>query len=410
MVFRDDDRAQSVQVGAVLLFAVLVILLAGYQSTVVPNDNRAAEFDHSLEAEEDMLDVRNAIIEAYQDGEASPVSVRLGMTYPRHTFGIDPAPVGGTLRTGESGTIAVSEPGEGALDVCPSSDQTKPLTYAADYNYYQPTPTLIYDNTVLYADYEPGREVLISEQSLIRGDTVNLVALQGNYSTNGIGSTDYNPRAGQLRETTGVENPTVTVPTQLSQERWRELLADQVDDPAADVTVSDGVLTVSLDGEYDVRCSAIGSNEAPPGGDRSAEGEGDEINPVGAEEVLLLDSTVEGNTNADVRFENEGEEPVSIVGARLNFYLQSNTGKSTPTSATLYDDPAGANTELTTVQVKGPRENFDSTVELTPGSPETIRFDFDFDDGGNPQMENDFFVVKIYFDDGTSNLYFVTPE
>ncbi|MFB6094189.1 MAG: hypothetical protein ABEJ77_04535, partial [Halanaeroarchaeum sp.] len=194
----DDDRGQSVQVGAILLFAILVILLATYQSQIVPQENESAEFEHSMEVREDMLEVRNAVVGAAQGAATAPVTVDLGMLYPRHTFGVNPAPVSATLRTTESRPITVVLQGEGQNLPAECPDSTRFLVYNAGYNYLEPEPTIIYENTVLYADYGENQEVLISGESLLRmgsdGLVLDLVALQSPYSANGIGAAAFEPQ------------------------------------------------------------------------------------------------------------------------------------------------------------------------------------------------------------------------
>lgn len=407
MGLRDDDRGQSVQVGAVLLFAVLVILLVTYQTTVIPNDNRTAEFEHSLETEEDMLDVRNAIIEAFQRGEAAPVSVTLGTTYPRHTFGVNPPPVAGSLSTEEAGTISVEEGDGSTVDACPVSNETKSLNYSADYNYYSPAPTLIYENTVLYADYGEDRDVVISDQSLVTGETITLIPMQGNYSGNGIGTVDYNPRAGQLKVTPAVEDPTISVPTQLSEQRWRTLLADQVVDPTTDVTVDESanILTVSLDGQYDVRCSAVGSNADPPGGARPSSGPGNEINPAGAGNVeytvAIVDSSNQASSTVDVYFNNTGDSTRNVTEAKFNFYLG---GNNKPDELTIAHD--GTDRTPTPLQVAGRSETVEPKIQIDPGPPEErLRMTFN----GQVRSDEDFFTITLYFENGETNVYFVAP-
>lgn len=72
MTFRDDDRAVTVQVGTVLLFASLVVAMSLYQATVVPNQNHSVEFRHNQEVKGELLDLRNAVVRTGRRGPASP--------------------------------------------------------------------------------------------------------------------------------------------------------------------------------------------------------------------------------------------------------------------------------------------------------------------------------------------------
>ena len=413
MGFWDDERGQAIQVGAVLIFGVLVILLATYQTTIVPQENKNAEFDHSLDVQQDMLDVRNAIIGAFQDGEAQPVSVKLGTTYPMHTFGVNPAPASGSLRTIDAGTITVTNETD-TVSVCPVSSETKFLNYSADYNQYTPAPTLVYENTVLYADYDDGRKVIVSDQDLVRNDTINLVALQGNYSENGIGATDFQARAG-LADSQIVSNPTITVPTRLSKSRWEKLV-----DGEANVTVSGGTAKFDFDREMTVYCSAVGADSTPPGGSRPADGgfdggdggdsgdggDGTEINPSEKGTVVLESANVSTSDTdmANVVFNNTGNSPINATDARLSFHHAAGTGKS--------DEPADTVTmsfdseDRADLKVGGSSESVDPPITFDQGkSP--VGFTFN---GEKIDLRGDYFVLKLYFDDGTSNLYFIAPE
>ena len=77
-MYRDDDRGQSIQIGAVLLFGALIVALAGYQAFVVPQQNERVEFAHSQTVQDDMQDLRNALVSA--TGEASTRSVSVSTT------------------------------------------------------------------------------------------------------------------------------------------------------------------------------------------------------------------------------------------------------------------------------------------------------------------------------------------
>jgi hypothetical protein len=106
-----DDRGQSIQIGAVLLFGALVVALAGYQAFVVPQQNEAVEFSHSQTVQNDIQELRNALVSATGEASTRSVSVTLGTRYPDRAFAVNPGPASGSLRT--AGT---SDPGV-ALEV-----------------------------------------------------------------------------------------------------------------------------------------------------------------------------------------------------------------------------------------------------------------------------------------------------
>lgn len=402
MGFRDDDRGQSIQVGAILMFAVLVILLATYQTTVVPNDNRSAEFDHSLGAEEDLLDVRNAILRSYQTGETAPETVKLGMTYPRHSLGVNPAPVGGTLRTAQGGTVSVTDT-DGTVDACPVSSETKTMNYSAGYNYLQPSPTLVYENTVLYADYGDGNRVMISDQSLVQGDKINLIALRGNYSENGIGVTDIQPQAGQYRSTP-TENATIEVPTRLSESQWKRLLDGEVQDPdnvTVQETAEGRILRVELTGSYDVRCGLVGANSVPEGGPRGEEG-GTDINPAGPGDVRVENIRNNGPKSVRADFNNTANNPANITKARLAFYY----GNKKEVNSITFTDLGPPEETYGPYDPAGPIEPVDPVISIPANDRKTLEFTANLKEGKN--MKGDYFIMQFEFENGKQGTYFIS--
>ena len=83
-----DDRGQSIQIGAVLLFGALIIALSGYQAFVVPQQNEQVEFSHSQTVQDELQDLRNAFVSATGDVSRRSVSVTLGTRYPDRIFAV----------------------------------------------------------------------------------------------------------------------------------------------------------------------------------------------------------------------------------------------------------------------------------------------------------------------------------
>ncbi|WP_327052918.1 hypothetical protein [Halomicrococcus gelatinilyticus] len=294
MTFRDDDRAVTVQVGVVLLFAILVVAMSLYQSTVVPNQNQAAEFDHERRVQGQLIDLRNAVLGTGATGAGQPVSVTLGTQYPQRTFFINPPPATGELRTASAGSFTVENVtalSAETSDYLNSSRRTlsfatRHLVYEPNYREYDDAPATVYENTVGYRRYE-STDVPVTDQSLVQGRQVTLVALDGSIAQSQAGTVSVDPRAvspsataartvSVRRNATG-RPVTVRVPTDLSEQRWEKLLADQrVSEGGyvANVGVDGGVLTLTLDGErggsavtYDLRMANVdvGSSAADAG-------------------------------------------------------------------------------------------------------------------------------------------------
>ncbi|WP_415383122.1 hypothetical protein [Halosimplex sp. TS25] len=240
-----DDRGQSIQIGAVLVFAAVVILLSIYQAAVVPQQNERAEFDHSQQIQGELLDLRNAVVSTVGDSAQQSVSVTLGTTYPPRLLAVNPPPASGQLRTvgtadgdvsfGLANATALDDETDDFWDGTRRDYDTGGIVYRPNYNEYGQPPSTIYENSVLYDDFSvAGSTVTRSGQALVDGTTVSLVALNGSISesSSGTRSVDVRPvsassRTVAVRNAGPDSNVTVRVPTRLSESRWEELLADE---------------------------------------------------------------------------------------------------------------------------------------------------------------------------------------
>lgn len=254
-MWRDGERGQSIQVGAVLLFGALVIALAAYQAFVVPQQNERVEFTHSQTVQDHMTDLRNAIVSV--PGGASPesVSVQLGTQYPPRLVAVNPGPPTGQLRTSGTSDSSVEfvvtnaqvdgETGD-FWDGTSRSYGTGGLVYRPNYNLYGGAPTTAYENTVLYNDFG-SNTVALAGQSLVDGNRVTLVALDGTYGATQAGtvSPDVQPVSSSTRTVSVTDDGSaieVELPTKLSEQRWKELLDDEVD-PSGHIV--DGSISVT---------------------------------------------------------------------------------------------------------------------------------------------------------------------
>jgi len=245
MHLRDDDRSQSIQIGAVLLFGILVIILSIYQAFVVPNQNEEVEFQHNQEVQNDLVELRNAFISTV--GGSSPsesVSVALGTRYPSRAIFLNPGPPSGSLRTAGTQTPAINVTIQNADadgdtgDFWNGTERSYPtgsLAYQPVYNLYN-APDTIYESSVLYNEFG-GRNLTLTGQSVIDGRQINLSPLNGSLSMSQSRTTAVDVRAisSSDREAAvrnvGAGSPvTVSIPTQLSESRWEELLEEEMTD------------------------------------------------------------------------------------------------------------------------------------------------------------------------------------
>jgi hypothetical protein len=257
MRFWGDDRAVTVQIGAVILLGFLVVSLSLYQATVVPNENRQVEFQHNQRVQADMLEVRNAILGTAATGSAAPATVELGTRYPTRTVAVNPSPPSGTLSTSELGNISVKnatadDASTSGADYPETADfwngtthnyTTSALEYRPSYANYDGAPTTVYENGIVYNRFQAGN-VTRSGQPVVAGTRISLVALDGELSRGGSSSLLVDPRAVSVSTRTisitnasATENVSVVVPSELEAQDWTDLLNETGDyDPAADPT------------------------------------------------------------------------------------------------------------------------------------------------------------------------------
>jgi len=278
MRLRDDRRAAALQVGAILLLGFLVIGFALYQATVVPDQNERVEFDHNQQVQDSLQDVRNGILRTASAERTSPTTVPLGTRYPTRIAAVNPPPASGTLRTESGGTVtlvnATAINGETAdfWNGTNRSYATQRLSYRPDYSLYQSAPRTTYADTVLYNEFDTDRNRSVTDQRLLEGNLIYVVALNGSYSRSGTQAATVSPSPVSASDRTVAvngENIAIKVSTDLSEDEWRRLLADQyernggrIDGNAAGVTVDRdrNVLTVDLvpNQTYRLRMAKVG--------------------------------------------------------------------------------------------------------------------------------------------------------
>ncbi|UPW00782.1 hypothetical protein M0R88_01445 [Halorussus gelatinilyticus] len=244
MRLRTDERGVTVQIGTVLLFAVLVILLSVYQASVVPQQNEQVEFTHNQQVQSQLQDLRDELLRTATTGSGGSASVALGTRYPVRAFFVNPAPPSGTLRTTPPANLTI----ENATASGETGDywtgsarnfSTRGLTYDPLYHVYQNPPTTVYDNGVLYNRFDSANRTLAG-QRLVDGNTVSLVALNGSLSksssdtaTVGLRSVSAATRTVAVRNETD-ENVTLVVPTRLPADEWEQLLAAEMNQTRGD--------------------------------------------------------------------------------------------------------------------------------------------------------------------------------
>ncbi|MDF9745101.1 hypothetical protein [Natrinema salsiterrestre] len=279
----DSDRAVSPVIGAILMFALALALLAILQTAAIPALNEGLEFQHSERVQTDVRDVGGAVDRVATTGATESVSIEGGLRYPPRMFFINPPPVAGTVRTTDPATVeignatATGETGD-YWTGGPRTFETRSLEYVPRYNEYGGAPVTVAEPWVVYDRFDE-TDVTRSDQDLVDDRRIDLIALEGDRSVSRAGDVTIGvePTSAPARTVTvrdDGEPVTLTIPTRLSEDTWRELLADELDptgDTEDDRYVQEidcegappdpcGQLTLTLEqgATYELRLGAVG--------------------------------------------------------------------------------------------------------------------------------------------------------
>ena len=339
MELRRDERAVTVQIGAVLLLAIVFTALALYQVNVVPVENEAVELEHNQQVHGEMQDLRNAIKNVGTSGGSESVSIALGTQYPTRTFSMNPTDPAGTIRTSETDIISIENASLAEIDDRYTGDpdgllgtkyETRTLSYEPSYNEYRNAPTTRIEHGFAFNEFTDA-SVALTEQPLIDGNQITIVLVEGNLSTSSSGATIVDTRVLSgptapidLRD--DGSNIEIAVPT-TSPNAWNESIGTEFgpasgEEHAKATDYTDGRLTVELEGDttYQLRMARVGIGDGR--GDVSDEFD---ISRVAANDI---DSSGAYKIQWDTERIN-GEERVSCTDESCTF-TAANAGDQIP--------------------------------------------------------------------------------
>ena len=383
--FNADERGVSEVVGAILVFALLVMLLSIIQSQAVPSQNQEIEVQHSVDVQGDMVKYHQIASEVATDGIEQSVAIQTGTGYPARLLFYNPPRVQGTLETSEPGTAVIDniqspQPevndyitdtagGQLALD-------SRTMQYRGNYNEYQNPPVTKYEYGILYNEYEDA-SLVANPGTIIDGTDINLLFLAGEYAqtsstTQSVGVQPVSAPARTVPiEHDGTGTLSITLQSNLPENRWEEEYespTNNVDDifkPNPDTVV------IELDDSktYNLRMSRIALEK-------------DVQKPDGYYVVPAGDGTTSvtqgETTNARFEVRDEYNNPVSDVEVDV----ESPTG-TTVTQTTNSDGmitvpitPASSGTQTATAYIQD-QSNVDG-CDSTPNSAKDERCKGDF--------------------------------
>lgn len=246
MDFRRDDRGQAIQVGAVLLFAMLIIAMSIYQAQVVPRENAKIEFDSYLDASSDMTKLRNDMLGVAATNNQRGTTVTTGTTYPARVFFVNPATATGRIRTGDPENLTFSNvrstsDNENVDQYFQSEDSsleytTRDVRFVPFYNEIDVAPVVV-ANGFTYRNYST--PIPLTTQTMIQGNRLTFVTVAGDFEAGGLTTPITTDPISAHTRTVTVTNRTsdplvITVPTPISASTWEsDIIAGQMDPAGA---------------------------------------------------------------------------------------------------------------------------------------------------------------------------------
>lgn len=239
-----DDRGQAIQVGAVLLFAMLIIAMSVYQAQVVPRENAEIEFESYLDASTDMTQLRNDLLGVAATDTQRGTTVTTGTTYPARVFFVNPGTATGRIRTGEPANLSFSNVKSTSekrnVDRYLQSESatleysTRDVVFEPSYNEISDRiAPIVVANGFTYRNYSS--PVAMTSQTIIQGNRLTFVTVDGDFEAGGVTTPLTTEPVSAHTRTVTVTNRTtdplvLTVPTPINASTWEdEIIAGQLD-------------------------------------------------------------------------------------------------------------------------------------------------------------------------------------
>lgn len=396
MSLRGDNRGQSNVIGAILIFAIVISVVGANQTVLVPQNNKEIEFNHYQSLQSEMSETRSDMVLAAGTNRPQSATINLGEQYPVRALALNPAPVSGSLQTGAAGPITTTGP-LNLPNTCgwSGAPETKTITYTPNYNYLSSANPIKIDNGVAYQDTS-GDPVFESKQVLVRGDDLTFIPLKGDLDTQTSASTtvDFIPSETGPASRTANNEFEIEFPSELSASVWKNELLDG-ESRVNDVEERSGgrVAIILKAGDYDIKCTTIGINQAPdvtPASSSSQTNPGSNtFNPVGTGEVELESASIGSNTqDIDVELDNNRANDVDIIETRVIAYTSSSQGQS---QGNPFNPPEIAEIGGSNLVIGGMEKDLASPITIKNTQPETVTYKFyqDPDGDGDPDSNGD---------------------
>ncbi|WP_119818198.1 Ig-like domain-containing protein [Halalkaliarchaeum desulfuricum] len=406
MRFWGDDRAQALQVGAVLLFGFLIVGLAVYQVSVVPEENRQVEFDAYQDAASDMADLRGDVLTSATRDVTTTRSVKTGARYPPRVVFVNPPPATGSLGLGDSTTVTIEN--AHAINSEDTNTQeywngtarefeTKPARFTPSYSNFEGLPVVVTGESSFR---DAGDNLVpVGGQTLLQGDRLQLIAIDGEMDANGL-ETQVTTEPISAAERTvvvegeGDEDIVVEIAPGGDPDAWNETFGERLLDREDVVAVEarDETVAVTLDGDraYRLRLGKVELRErgdvvsADEPGVAYVVAKSDENSTIaqGSSKQLRVevrDAFNNPKSGVDVEFESDDgtltpTETVSTEDGEASTTFEPSAGFTGEAEivATVPDAGDGVDEKTFTVNVIDPEGGEDTGSGLNPNEPTRV--------------------------------------
>ena len=255
--FIKDERAQSIQIGFILILGLLILMLGIYQSSIIPDQNRSAEITHSNDIEFEFENIETSIFNTAMSGTPLTNTYPMSLRYQPRIITVNPPPPAGTLSTSSVDNIVISN--ESMEHEVP----TRYLEYDVDYRLYDEPPTYTREIGFIYRNFGE-RQTAISSNQFILNDGFAIIALQGEYSETSFESIRLRFERTDDLVKYRITDPEITIPTRLNEGYWTEY--SESNNNIDMVSYDDETVTLSRDGTVDLYLTSVSMSGTTDGG------------------------------------------------------------------------------------------------------------------------------------------------
>lgn len=410
MLFGGDERAVTVIIGAVLLLGIAVTAFAVYQADVVPQQNQDVEIEHSQAVTDDLLQLRNVVVDAGYEHVSRSVTVPLGTEYPSRTWAMNPPPAEGTIET----TALEDRQVEVTIDGETYAFDTAFIQYEPHYHEHRGAPSTVIEHGLVYDEY--GHANVTRDDGVVVGnDRVVIPLLEGSLSETHAQTESVSVETVDEYHVGVAESELeITLPSD-APGRWEDAYDATVDGETVTIEPNASELYLAQIGVGDdfernddttATLAELKDNHGPADDDDGPTEDAEQVEPTDHSAWTAGDNVV-------FNLENTGTEPVTITEASIDTDLADEFEDQTEPEISVaggHRDHRGSPTPP--LYADGTRYTFDRDGELDGGDVSTMEFrQFQPNTFSDLELVDDAseanVVVTVGFEDGSDETIYL---